>query len=168
LKNNKVEELTYVPKKQSLEKPVFENYEKITPNGSKSICVIINSFDELIDAMKCVLWSLENEPSTAIKIFQHILIVRNNKKVSFTQEDYELYTNDLIREATRIGKLYVQKERIKGKVVYFYTNPTKKRMGYFLDGKLRTLRQIEKFYDIPFTTLYSRLKKMSIDQAVKK
>jgi hypothetical protein len=166
--NNQVKEINYVPKKQTLEKPVFENNEKIIANGSKSICVIINSFDELIDAMKCVLWSLENEPSTAIKIFQHLLIVKNNKKVSFTQEDYEQYTNDLIREATRTGQLYVQKERINGKTVYFYTNPTKRRMGHFLDGKLRTLRQIEKFYDIPFTTLHSRLKKMSIDQAVKK
>jgi hypothetical protein len=168
LKNSQVEEINYVPKKQSLEKPVFENYEKIIPNGSKSICVVINTFDQLIDAIKCVLWSLENEPSTAIKIFQHILIMKDNKEVSFTKEDYENYTNDLISKATRNGQLYVQKDVIKGKTIWFYTNPTKKRLGYFLDGKLRTLRQIEKFYDIPRATLHNRLKKMSIDQAVKK
>lgn len=168
LKNHQVQEINYVPKKQSLEKPVFENYEKIISNGSRSICVVINSFDELIDAMKCVLWSLDNEPSTSLKIFQHILIMKDNKEVPITREDYENYTNDLISKATRNGQLYVQKDVIKGKMIWFYTNPTKKRLGYFLDGKLRTLRQIEKFYDIPRATLHNRLKKMNIDQAVKK
>jgi hypothetical protein len=166
--NNQVKEINYVPKKQSLEKPVFENYEKVISNGSREICLVIESFDQLIDAMKCVLWSLDNEPSTSLKIFQHILIVKDNKEVALTKEDYENYSNDLISKATRNGQLYVQKDLIKGKMIWFYTNPTKKRMGYFLDGKLRSLRQIEKFYDIPRATLHNRLKKMSIDEAVKK
>jgi hypothetical protein len=166
-KNNKVQEITY-KKKQTIEKPDYENYEKIETLGSKQICLVINSFDQLIDAMKCILWSLNNEPSTSAKIFQHILISKDNKEIPITREDYDLYTNSLINKATRDGRLYVQKKLINGKTIWFYSNPTKKRYGYYLDGKLRTLRQIEKFYDIPFTTLHSRLKKMNIEQAVKK
>jgi hypothetical protein len=167
LNTNTYQETVYEEKKQTFQKLDFENYEKVETKGTKQIGVIINSFDELIDAIKCVLWSLDNQPSTIIKIFQHILVMKNNKRCPITQEDYEI-TNELIEQAVWNSDLYLQKKVINRKTIWFYSNPNSKRMGYFLDGKLRTLRQIEKYYDIPFTTLHSRLKKMNIDQAVKR
>lgn len=172
LENSKLDttahqETVYEGKKTTFQKLDFENYEKVETKGTKQIGVVINSFDELIDAMKCVLWSLDNEPSTIIKIFQHILVMKNNKRCPITQDDYEI-TNELIEEAVWNSNLYLQKKVINRKTIWFYSNPNDKRFGYFLDGKLRTLRQIEKYYDIPRATLHNRLKKMNISQAVKK
>jgi hypothetical protein len=167
LDTNTYKEKVYEEKKETFQKLDFENYEKVETKGTKKIGVLINSFDELIDAIKCVLWSLDNEPSTIIKIFQHILVMKNNQRTSITQDDYEI-TNELIEEAVWNSNLYLQKKVINRKTIWFYSNPTDKRTGYFLDGKLRTLRQIEKYYDIPRATLHNRLKKMNIDQAVKK
>jgi hypothetical protein len=167
LDNTAHQETVYQEKKTTFQKLDFENYEKVETKGTKQIGVVINSFDELIDAMKCVLWSLENEPSTIIKIFQHILVMKNNKRCPITQEDYEI-TNEIIEEAVWNSNLYLQKKVINRKTIWFYSNPSDKRFGYFLEGKLRTLRQIEKYYDIPRATLHNRLKKMNIDQAVKR
>ena len=82
LDTNTYKEKVYEEKKETFQKLDFENYEKVETKGTKKIGVLINSFDELIDAIKCVLWSLDNEPSTIIKIFQHILVMKNNQRTA--------------------------------------------------------------------------------------
>jgi hypothetical protein len=161
--NKKVETI----KKSHIEKPNYQQQEKIEPTFQKFINITINSYDELIDAMKCILWSFENEPSTTKKIFQHIFIEKNGETILIPEEDYEI-TNKIISKATRDNKIYVEKHSNNGKLVFLYSNTSNKRTGFFLDGKLRTLRDISKFYDIAFTTLHSRLKKMNISQAIQK
>ena len=140
----------------------------VSNKARKNVSITINSYSEFISAFKCLLWSFDNNPSSDSKIMEQIYINKDNVIIPILIDDNENYCQKLLEEATRNNNLFFQKIKINGQLVKFYNNPTNKRMGYFLDGKLRTLRDIEKKYNIPFTTLHSRLKKMNIDQAVKK
>lgn len=137
------------------------------PSKQKNISITINSYLELVDAMKCILWSLDNNPSTIKKIFQHIYIKKDGEEIVIPEDDYEI-TNKIVSQAYRDNLFYVQKLSNNGKIVWLYNNPSNKRLGYFIDGKIRSVEWLSKFYDIPRTTIQSRLKKMNIDQAVKK
>lgn len=157
-------EETHISKK----KIAIEKEELLfVPSQEKNISVTINSYLELVSAMKCILWSFGNNPSTIKKIFQHIYIKKNDEIILIPESDYEI-TNKIISDATRSNEFYVQKLRNNNKIVWLYNNPSNKRLGYFIDGKLRTVEYLSKYYDIPRTTIQSRLKKMNIENAVKK
>lgn len=140
----------------------------VLTKATKRISISINSYSEFIAAFKCLLWTFNNNPSPDSKIIEHIYINKDDVRIPILLDDNENYCQKLLEEATNNNDLFFQKIKINGQVVKFYNNPTNKRMGYFINGKLLTLREIGKKYNIPFTTLHSRLKKMSIEQAVKK
>jgi hypothetical protein len=141
--------------------------EHISPTQEKNISITINCYSELVDAMKCVLWSLKNNPSTIKKIFQHIYIKKDDEEILIPEYDYEI-TNKIISQAYKDNKFYVQKLSKNGKLVWLYNNTSNKRIGWFIDGKIRSVEWLSKYYEIPRTTLQSRLKKMNICQAIQK
>lgn len=134
---------------------------------TRNVKLTIQNYNELIDAMRCILWSLGNNPSTVKKIFQHIFIFRDGERINIPEEDYHI-TNKIISDASYDDIFYVQKTHISGKQVWLYNNPSNKRLGYFYNGKIRSIESLSKYYDIPRTTIQSRLKKMSIDKALQK
>ena len=146
---------------------IVKEEQRFVPSQEKNISITIGSYSELVDAMKCILWSLDNNPSTIKKIFQHIYIKKDDEEIIIPESDYEI-TNKIISKAFRDNHFYVQKLQNNGTTVWLYNNASNKRLGYFIDGKLRSVEWLSKFYDIPRTTIQSRLKKMNIDQAVKK
>jgi hypothetical protein len=146
---------------------IVREEQRFVPSQEKNISITIGSYSELVDAMKCILWSLDNNPSTIKKIFQHIYIKKDDEEIIIPESDYDI-TNKIISKAFRDNHFYVQKLKNNGTTVWLYNNASNKRLGYFIDGKLRSVEWLSKFYDIPRTTIQSRLKKMNIDQAVKK
>jgi hypothetical protein len=146
---------------------IVREEQRFVPSQEKNISITIGSYSELVDAMKCILWSLDNNPSTIKKIFQHIYIKKDDEEIIIPESDYDI-TNKIISKAFRDNHFYVQKLQNNGTSVWLYNNASNKRLGYFIDGKLRSVEWLSKFYDIPRTTIQSRLKKMNIDQAVKK
>jgi hypothetical protein len=146
---------------------IVREEQRFVPSQEKNISITIGSYSELVDAMKCILWSLDNNPSTIKKIFQHIYIKKDDEEIIIPESDYDI-TNKIISKAFRDNHFYVQKLQNNGTTVWLYNNASNKRLGYFIDGKLRSVEWLSKFYDIPRTTIQSRLKKMNIDQAVKK
>jgi hypothetical protein len=157
------------PKKVSAQDKIsiVREEQQFIPSQEKNISITIGSYSELVDAMKCILWSLDNNPSTIKKIFQHIYIKKDDEEIIIPESDYDI-TNKIISKAFRDNHFYVQKLQNNGTTVWLYNNSSNKRLGYFIDGKLRSVEWLSKFYDIPRTTIQSRLKKMNIDQAVKK
>jgi hypothetical protein len=146
---------------------IAKKEQQFVPSQEKNISITIGSYSELVDAMKCILWSLDNNPSTIKKIFQHIYIKKDDEEIIIPESDYDI-TNKIISKAFRDNHFYVQKLQNNATTVWLYNNASNKRLGYFIDGKLRSVEWLSKFYDIPRTTIQSRLKKMNIDQAVKK
>jgi hypothetical protein len=146
---------------------IVREEQRFVPSQEKNISITIGCYSELVDAMKCILWSLDNNPSTIKKIFQHIYIKKDDEEIIIPESDYDI-TNKIISKAFRDNHFYVQKLQNNGTTVWLYNNASNKRLGYFIDGKLRSVEWLSKFYDIPRTTIQSRLKKMNIDQAVKK
>jgi hypothetical protein len=157
------------PKKVSAQEKIsiVREEQRFVPSQEKNISITIGSYSELVDAMKCILWSLDNNPSTIKKIFQHIYIKKDDEEIIIPESDYDI-TNKIISKAFRDNHFYVQKLQNNGISVWLYNNASNKRLGYFIDGKLRSVEWLSKFYDIPRTTIQSRLKKMNIEQAVKK
>ncbi len=86
------------------------------------ILIVINDLKELITAMKCVLFLLDNKPSTTKKIFSFIRIVNNKTVKEISYDDYNI-TNDLVYEAVSDKKLLLEKIEINGKCIYLYSNP---------------------------------------------
>jgi hypothetical protein len=156
-----------VEKEHTKKISIAREEQQFIPSQEKNISITIGSYSELVDAMKCILWSLENNPSTIKKIFQHIYIKKDDEEIIIPESDYDI-TNKIISKAFRDNHFYVQKLQNNGISVWLYNNASNKRLGYFIDGKLRSVEWLSKFYDIPRTTIQSRLKKMNIEQAVKK
>lgn len=126
---------------------------------------IINSYDELIPAMKCLLWSMNNKPHTNLSLYKYIKFNDNGTIRSFNQDDYQ-YLNPIIRSAPSQGLLDLEKRLLNDKQVWFYTNPSKTREGWFYEGKLRSFRDLENMTGISRSTLHKRLTKMSLKDAI--
>jgi hypothetical protein len=139
----------------------------ISKTPKRDYIIEIDSFDELIPAMKCILWNLDNEPTSVRNIFNRIKVLKNGTYEDILREDYEL-TNKLVSNASKDKQLVLEKQQISGKLVFLYRNPSNKRNGYFFDGKLVSLENLAKLIDINSTTLYMRLKKMSAKEALQK
>jgi hypothetical protein len=131
----------------------------------KSFEKIINSYDELIPAMQCLLWSMNNEPNTNLTLYKYIKFNDNGDIRSLNQNDYQ-YLNPIIRSAPSLGLLSLEKILVNDKEVWLYSNPSKYRNGWFFDGKLRHLRELEMLTGISKSTLYKRLSTMSLKNAI--
>ena len=107
----------------------------------KSFEKIINSYDELIPAMQCLLWSMNNEPNTNLTLYKYIKFNDNGNIRSLNQNDYQ-YLNPIIRSAPSLGLLSLEKRLVNDKEVWLYTNPSKLREGWFYKGKLRSFRDL--------------------------
>jgi hypothetical protein len=166
------EDLVYVPDPDHSVVTKSNNNRKVSQKeisscSKKQYSLEIKSLLELIPAMKCILWNLDNEPTSVKNIFNQIKVFKNGSFQDITTDDYEV-TNKLISDATKDSELNLEKQSINGKAVYLYTNPSNKRTGYFFDGKLVSLRDLSTITNISHNTLYSRLKKMSVKEALQK
>ena len=159
-------------KKEELQ-PVLKN-KRVTQtqiakdnNLKKDLDIIINNFDELIPAMKCLLWTMNNQAQTIKKLFSHIYILENDNKRAIQTGDYEI-TNELIKQATKQRLIHLEKTSTEGKNVFLYKNPSNKRQGYFYEGKLRSLDDLVIISGIGRSTLSMRLRKMNTLKALNK
>lgn len=130
---------------------------------TKDLVLLVSSYEEVPLAMKCILWSLNNEPQTTAKLYSYIYLIENGSKRKFTKDDYQ-FLNLIIDKAStpNDGRLKLEKIKKDGKEVWLYSNPSKKRIGWFYDGKLWSRAELSKETGINENTLYSRLAKNDI------
>ncbi len=166
------EDCVYIPDPDHIVTPKPNNNRKvsqkeITKSSKKEFILEIESFDELVPAIKCILWNLDNEPTSIRNIFNRIRVFREGSYQEIIKEDYET-TNKIVSLATKSKELVLEKHQISDKSVFLYRNPSNKRNGYFYDGKLVSLENLCKLSGLGSTTLYMRLKKMSVKEALQK
>jgi hypothetical protein len=149
----------------------IRNNHKVTPyeiiqekQNNKNLDLVINNYHEIIPALKCLLWSLDNEPQTTKSLYFYIKINDNGNIRSFVKEDYE-FLNPIIKDAPKNGFLELEKP---SKDVFLYKNNTDTRQGYFYDGKLMSFSELVKTSGIPKSTLSDRLKRMTVQKAMDK
>lgn len=147
---------------QHITSPLMEVYD----NNKKDPSLVVNSYLEVPFAMKCILWSLNNEPCTTAKLYSFISYNENGIERKFTTEEYKTFLNPIIEDAVKKKLLMLKKQEKDGKNVFLYSNPTDKRIGYFYDGKLLTTSDIAETIGINENTLRTRLRKYGIRKAI--
>ena len=101
----------------------FYEREKMAKNSSPDeILIVIKDYSQLLSAMKCVLFLLDNKASTTKKIFSYIRIFNDKKAYEISYQDYHI-TNELVYEAVVDKNLILEKVEINGKTIYLYSNP---------------------------------------------
>lgn len=101
----------------------FYEREKMAKNSSPDeILIVIKDYSQLVSAMKCVLFLLDNKASTTKKIFSYIRIFNDKKAYEISYQDYHI-TNELVYEAVVDKNLILEKVEINGKTIYLYSNP---------------------------------------------
>ena len=159
---------------------LFSTYKKISNKVTKKIqddesqdiseiLVVVKDDSDYINAIKEVLWQLNNTPSTAKKILMHIGKLNSEGQiVNITKEDYPI-TNKAFSFACWNELLKLEKIPGKnGKTVYLYKNPTDKRKGFYYEGKLLSLNQLSQINNVPIVTIRKRLDRgMKIEFAIK-
>jgi hypothetical protein len=152
-----------------LEDPIKVEIEIIK---TKSNFLTILNYSELIPAIKCILWSLDNKPKTTIDLLSHIMI-RTEKGVILPLLDTiegNNYTesNNALNMAISTDLLHTHRFKNKnGKWVFLYYNPTNKRQGYFYKGELWKLKDLSEINNVKMGTIQRRFQKMSIENAIK-
>jgi hypothetical protein len=150
-----------------LEDPINIEFKKTKP-----IVLSIDNYSELIPAIKCILWSLDNKPKTTIDLLSHIMI-RTEKGVILPLLDTiegNNYTesNNALNMAISTDLLHTHRFKNKnGKWVFLYYNPTNKRQGYFYKGELWKLKDLSEINNVKMGTIQRRFQKMSIENAIK-
>jgi hypothetical protein len=146
--------------KEKTSKSTNDNDQKRDPS------LLVNSYQEVPLAMKCILWSLDNEPSTTGQLYSYIELIENGSKRKFTKEEYQNILNPIIDQAVKDKVLMLKKVPKDGKNLYLYYNASNKRTGYFFDGKLYSVPEISLKTGINENTLYYRLSRYDIYKAV--
>lgn len=101
----------------------FYEREKMAKNSSPDeILIVIKDYSQLVSAMKCVLFLLDNKASTTKKIFSYIRIFNDKKAYEISYQDYHI-TNELVYEAVVDKNLILEKVEINAKTIYLYSNP---------------------------------------------
>jgi hypothetical protein len=138
----------------------------------KTIVVLVENPSQLISAIKCVLWSLDNNPKTVKDILQYLMKVDDSGNIVpyldglKTQDDYA-EVNNQINKSIIDGFLWLQKIKGKnGKTVFLYCNPTDKRLGYFYKGKLWKLKELSEINGVKIGTIQRRFQTMTIEQSI--
>jgi hypothetical protein len=151
-----------------LEDPILKNIEF---KKTKPIVLSIDNYSELIPAIKCILWSLDNEPKTKKDLLSNVMIRTENNVYlplldTITEEDYT-EVNNAFNMAISTDLLHFQKFKRNYKWVYLYYNPTDKRQGYFYKGQLFKLKDLSEINNVKMGTIQRRFQKMSIENAIK-
>lgn len=128
--------------------------------------LLVSTYEDVPLAMKCILWSLDNEPSTTGQLYSYIELIDNGSKRKFTKDEYQNILNPIIEQAVKDKVLMLKKVPKDGKNLYLYYNASNKRTGYFFDGKLYTVRELSLKTGINENTLYYRLAKYDIYKAI--
>jgi hypothetical protein len=151
----------------------FKNKEVLSPIGeikpenvniqkSNDFYVVVQKPDDFIPAIKDILWKLNNKPSTTATILKHIYLLKNETMKPYleTVDDKYKFINSVFRLATHKGDidLFIQKSKT-GKDIYLYKNKTDKRYGYYLDGKLHSLKELSAMCGVGIATIQKRLSK---------
>lgn len=144
---------------------------EINIENKKSIILTIANYSELILAIKCILWSLDNKPSTTKKLLDHIMIINDQGDAvpileTITNDDYSL-SNTEFRNAVSKGLLNLNKiKNVNNTLVYLYSNPTNKRQGYFYKGQLCKLKDLSLINGTKPGTIQRRFQNYSIEQSI--
>lgn len=152
------------------EEPIIKNI-KITK--SKPVILTIKDYSELIAAIKCILWSLDNEPKTQKDLLTHIMIYAENNVIlpllDFIEGKDYTEINNAFNMAISTDLLHLHKVKNRNqKTVYLYYNPTDKRQGYFYKGELWKLKDLSEINNVKIGTIQRRFQKMSIENSIKK
>lgn len=145
----------------------FENNIKTDESSITPISLEINSVNDYIPAFKEILWHFSNIPMTQKNILRHIVKVSNNGSFEhISTKDYPV-TNVQFQKAINDFLLKLTKEKINGKWVYLYSNPTNKRQGFYYQGKLLSLKELSSINNVPVITIKKRLSKgMPVHKAI--
>jgi hypothetical protein len=135
-------------------------------NNKKDLELLVSSYDQVPLAMKCILWSLKNEPQTTYSLYSNIQFIENGSKRKFSTEEYKNILNPIIEQAVKDNVLMLKKVPKDGKNVFLYYNPSNKRIGYFFDGKLYSVPELSLLTGVNENTLYYRLAKYNIYKAI--
>jgi hypothetical protein len=171
IKNSKTHTNT-IPEKQLsigfLEDPIVNITEC---KKTKPVVLSIDNYLELIPAIKCILWSLDNEPKTKKDLLSNVMIRTENNVYlplldTITEEDYT-EVNNAFNMAISTDLLHFQKFKKSYKWVYLYYNPTDKRQGYFYKGELYKLKDLSEINNVKMGTIQRRFQKMKIENAIK-
>jgi hypothetical protein len=157
---------------------LFKNYnvsmnkdkqEHITNDSSiVPILIEVNKASDFIPAFKEILWHFSNKPMTSKNILHHIVKVSNTGSFEpITQKDYPV-TNIQFQKAIVDFDLKLIKEKVNGKWIYLYANPTNKRKGFYLNGNLLSLKELSDINNVPIVTIQKRIAKgMPVHKAIK-
>ena len=135
-------------------------------NPKKDLLLLVKSYQEVPIAMKCILWSLRNEPQTTYSLYSNIEFIDGVSKRKFNSDEYKNILNPIIDQAVKDKILDLKILSKDNKKVYLYSNPSNKRIGYFYDGKLWSVKELSIKTGINENTLYSRLVKYDIYKAI--
>lgn len=154
------------PKSKSVNTKVSASKIVDLDNTNKDLLLLVKKYEEVPLAMKCILWSLKNEPQTTFALYSNIEFLENNSKRKFTSDEYKNILNPIIDQAVKNKILELKIVSKDNKKVYLYSNPSNKRIGYFYDGKLWSVKELSIMTGINENTLYSRLVKYDIYKAI--
>jgi hypothetical protein len=104
---------------------------------------------------------------TQKNILHHIVKVSNNGNIEpISEKDYPV-TNIEFQKAVSDFELKLEKEKVPGKWVFLYSNPTNKRQGFYYNGKLLSLKELSNIDGVPVITIQKRIAKgMPIHKAI--
>jgi hypothetical protein len=159
--------------KQSEQSNTKFTNQKVSPSKvieiehlKKDLLLFVKSYEEVPIAMKCILWSLKNEPQTTYALYSNIQFIDGDIKRKFTSDEYKNILNPIIDRAVKDKILDLKIIPKDNKKVYLYSNPSNKRIGYFYEGKLCSVKELSINSGINENTLYSRLLKSDIYKAM--
>lgn len=142
---------------------------KINMQNSSIIPIVIrvNCVDDYIPAFKEILWHFGNKPMTQKNILHHIVKVSNNGNCEpISEKDYPV-TNIEFQKAIADFELKLEKEKVPGKWIFLYLNPTNKRQGFYYNGNLLSLKELSNIDGVPVITIQKRIAKgMPIHKAI--
>lgn len=131
------------------------------------ILIEVKVIEDYIPAFKEILWHFSNKPMTQKNILHHIVKLSNNGIFEpVSQKDYPV-TNIQFQKAVIDFSLKLTKEKVNGKWIYLYSNPTNKRQGFYYNGKLLSLKELSNIHDVPVITIKKRIAKgMPVHKAI--
>jgi hypothetical protein len=149
----------------------FVNFEETKINMQESsilpILIEVKLINDYISAFKEILWHFGNKPMTQKNILRHIVKVSNSGiSEPISVKDYPV-TNIQFQKAISDYQLKLTKEKINGKLVFLYSNPTNKRQGFYYHGNLLSLKELSNINGVPVITIQKRIAKgMPVSKAV--
>ena len=145
------------------------NEPDLNTNDSSIVPILIevNNESDFIPAFKEILWHFSNKPMTSKNILHHIVKVSNTGSFEpITQKHYPI-TNSQFQKAIVDFDLKLIKEKVNGKWIYFYANPTNKRKGFYYNGNLLSLKELSDINNVPVVTIQKRIAKgMPVHKAI--